>query len=190
MQEEKIEEILNSAVLNLGFERSFCDIVFPLFQKISVFWQIGRINSCQERFIANLIRQKLLVAIDGLVGQLNSDPKSFLMFTPSGEHNEIGLLFANYLVRKSGHEVVYLGPSVPLEHVGRLMENPVFNEILINITFPQVEDDYKNYINSLRKIFPDQRIHVIFSHDKPDFSHVDDVKVQVYSSFEHFSSAI
>lgn len=187
MKEEKIEELLNSSVLNLGFERSFCELVFPLFQKISVFWQIGRINSCQERFVTNLVRQKLLVAIDGLVGQANPYPRNFLVFTPAGEYNEIGLLFANYLIRKSGHEVVYLGPSVPLEHIERLMDEPKFKEILINISLPQVESDYLAYLKSLRQIFPDQKIHIIFTQDMPDFCQTNEANVHVYSTFEHFT---
>ncbi len=190
MQEEKIGELLNSSVLNLGFERSFCELVFPLIQKIGVFWQIGRINACQERFITNLIRQKLLVAIDGLVGQLNSNPRSFLLFTPTGEYSEIGILFANYIVRKLGHEVVYLGPSVPIEHIGRLKDQTKFNEILINISLPRAESDYKTYLLSLRRVFPDHGIHFIIPHDTHLLPNFDDSNVHVYSSFEQFKSEI
>ena len=190
MQEERIEELLNSSILNIGFEKSFCNLVFPLFHKISVFWQIGRINSCQERFVINLVRQKLLVAIDGLVGQTDPKPRSFLMFTPSGDYSEIGLLFANYLIRKSGHEVVYLGPSVPLEHIERLMDQPKFKEVIINLSLPQVEDDYNAYLDSLIQVFPKQLIHIIFSHEIPEFCKVNSANVHTYSSFEKFSSQI
>jgi methanogenic corrinoid protein MtbC1 len=45
----------------------------------------------------------------------NPDPKSFLLFLPEGELHEIGLLFYNYMLRKKGHKVTYLGQWVPLD---------------------------------------------------------------------------
>ena len=190
LHEEQVEKTLNSSILNMGFERTFCDLVFPLFNKIGVLWQIGRINACQERFINNLVRQKLLVAIDGLVGQNNTNPEpnTFLMFMPSGEYNEIGLLFANYLVRKAGHEVVYLGPSVPLEHLRRLNDLSKYGDILINITNPVIEPDNKSYLDELRTIFPDQKIHIIFSSVAPQLKTADLSNIQIYSTFKQFSS--
>ena len=190
LQEELFEKTLNSSILKIGFERTFCELIFPLMLKIGVFWQIGRINACQERFISNLVRQKLLVAIDGLVGQTIMEPKSFLLFLPSGEYNEIGLLFANYLVRKSGHQVVYLGPSVPLEHLERLADQTKFNEILINITLQQSEKELKSYFDSLKNNFPSQEIHVIFSDENPKFSLVDIPNLHIYNSFAQFSGFV
>ncbi len=190
LHEEQFEKTLNSSILKIGFERTFCELVFPLFTKMSVFWQIGRINACQERFIINLVRQKLLVAIDGLVGQTNSYPRNFLLFLPAGEYNETGLLFANYLIRKSGHQVVYLGTSVPLEHLKHLADQPKFKEILINMTFPKVECDLATYLELLRGIFPSQKIHLILSGDTPEFKPNSFPNIQVYSSFNHFSKIL
>lgn len=190
MREEEIDKILNSSILRIGFERTFCELVFPLFVKITIFWQVGRINSCQERFISNLVRQKLLVAIDGLVGQTNPGHRNFLMFMPAGEYDELGLLFANYLVRKAGHEVAYLGPSVPLEHLQRMSYHTKFNELLLNIYHPQDEKEHKEYLSLLRQIFPYHRVHVIFSGEQPPVNSGDITNIQQYSSFTHFSSML
>ena len=37
-----------------------------------------------------------------------------MLFLPEGEHHELGLLFANYLIRSAGHRTLYLGQSMPM----------------------------------------------------------------------------
>ena len=64
--------------------------------------------------MSHLIRQKLMVAADQL-----EKPKKFkstiVLFLPVNEMHEIGLLFYNYILRKRGHRVIYLGQHVPFE---------------------------------------------------------------------------
>ena len=190
MNEEEIEKTINSSILKIGFEKTFCDLIFPLFIKINIFWQIGRISACQERFLSNLVRQKLLVAIDGLLGQTAPGHRHFLMYTPAGEFNEINLLFANYLVRKRGHEVTYLGPSIPIEHLDGLNNRDKYNELLINLTLPLTGEEFTEYIQSIRDLFPEQGIHVILSGEQQELSAGDNNGINLYTSFTQFSSFI
>jgi DNA-binding transcriptional MerR regulator len=188
MDEEEVEKTINSSILKIGFERTFCDLIFPLFLKVNILWQIGRISACQERFLSNMVRQKLLVAIDGLLGQTLPEHQHFLMFMPSGEFNEIGLLFANYLVRKQGHEVTYLGPSITLEHLGGLNKKDKYDDVLLNITLPNSEEDHHKYVKSLLAIFPGKTIHIILSGEQPDSLTMDHDGISYYKSFNEFSS--
>jgi len=190
LQEDQFEKALNSSILKLGFERTFCDVVFPFLEKISVFWQIGRINACQERFVNNLVKQKLLVAIDGFVGQLSLSPRKFLLYLPSGEYNETGLLFANYLIRKSGHQLVYLGPSVPLDHLNRIPESSKFDELVLTMTQYKADNELPEYLRMLRKIFPEQIVHIIIPGEQHEFSPPQFEKVKTYFSFTQFSSEL
>jgi hypothetical protein len=49
--------------------------MFFLFsKKTRLLWQINKMSACQERFVKNMIRHKLVVAIDGLSGQ--NQPKN------------------------------------------------------------------------------------------------------------------
>ncbi|MEA1877294.1 MAG: MerR family transcriptional regulator [Bacteroidota bacterium] len=160
LQEEQFEVVLNSCLIKLGFERTFCDVIFPLFDKLGIMWQIGRINACQERFITNLVRQKLLVAIDGIVGAGADSKGTFLLFMPVGHDHDIGLLFANYLTRKNGYKVVYLGPSVPFEHLKRLDFPEKFSQLFIALSLAVPQAEISLYIKQLREVFPEQVIHV------------------------------
>ncbi len=116
--DEKIfNKILSNSFLQLGFEETFTSIIFPFLEKIGILWQTGSITPAQEHFVSNVIRQKLIVAIDSMMEKTKKDPKHFLLFLPEGEYHELGLLFYYYMLKKMGHEVIYLGQSVPMPDV-------------------------------------------------------------------------
>ena len=172
LHEDQFEMVLNSCLIKLGFERTFCEVIFPLFEKLGIMWQIGRINACQERFITNLVRQKLLVAIDGIVGAGEDSKGTFLLFMPVGHDHEIALLFANYLIRKNGYNVVYLGPSVPFDHIKSLNFPNKFSQIFVSLSLAVPLSEITAYINKLRMVFQKQVIHVAHPFES-DFSSPD-----------------
>ena len=57
MNEMEFERVLNVNIVQLGFESTVENIVFPFLQQIGVMWQTGSVNAAQEHFISNLIRQ-------------------------------------------------------------------------------------------------------------------------------------
>ncbi len=115
LDENKFEKIISRAIIQLGFEDMVVKIVYPFLDRIGVMWQTGTINPAQEHFVSNLIRQKLIVAIDSQVYNQNNHSKSFMLFLPEGELHELGLLFFSYLIKKRGHRIIYLGQSVPID---------------------------------------------------------------------------
>lgn len=106
LDEERFDKIISTNVLQLGFERTMMQIIYPFLVRVGVLWQTGAIHPAQEHFISNLIRQKLIVAIDGQVVKHNPNAKKFLLFLPEGELHELSLLFANYLVKSRNHKVI------------------------------------------------------------------------------------
>ncbi len=114
LDEEKFEKIISRVVIQLGFEDTMINVIYPFFQRIGIMWQTGIINPAQEHFVSNLIRQKLIVAIDSQININQTGHKSFILFLPEGELHELGLLFFAYLIKKRGHRLIYLGQSVPM----------------------------------------------------------------------------
>lgn len=117
LDEQMFEKVLNTNFLKLGLEQTMIHIVFPFLKKIGVMWQTGTINPAQEHFISHLIKQKLHVAIDAQLIDHNTPTKKYLLFLPAGETHEIGLLFANYVIRSRGHKVLYLGQNLSYEEL-------------------------------------------------------------------------
>lgn len=188
LQEDKFERVLNSCLIKLGFERTFCEVIFPLFNKLGIMWQIGRVTACQDRFITNLVRQKLLVAIDGLISPDDDSKGIFLLFMPAEHDNEIGLLFANYLIRKNGYHAVYLGATVPIEHLERLDEPERFSELFITLSFSVTQEEISSYITQLRKVFTNQVIHLFQTSGEKPSSFPDNCRF--YSDFQSFSKLV
>lgn len=112
LDEEKFESALSGFFLRYNFEQTLTEIVYPFLQRTGILWQTGNVSPAQEHFISNLIRQKIIVGIDGL--PLRTEGReSALLFLPEHELHEIALLFCHYLLRKAGHRVIYLGQAVP-----------------------------------------------------------------------------
>ncbi|HEX4852024.1 MAG TPA: MerR family transcriptional regulator, partial [Puia sp.] len=70
----------------------------------------------QEHMVSNIIRQKIMVGIEGVVSHVQSD-KTIMLFLPEGEHHELGLLYLYYLLKVRGIKVLYVGANIPLSDV-------------------------------------------------------------------------
>jgi MerR family transcriptional regulator, light-induced transcriptional regulator len=117
IDEDKFEKVLSSAIIKMGFEKTITHVIYSFLTKVGILWQVGTINPAQEHFITNLIRQKIIIAIDGQDNSPKPDAKTFLLFLPENELHEMGLLFYSYIIKKAGHRVIYLGQSVPLKDI-------------------------------------------------------------------------
>ncbi len=112
LRTDKFERTLGKYICNYGIEKGVLEIIFPFLEKIGILWQTDNITPAQKHFVTNIIRQKLIVAIDQV--PCCSEGKSCLLFLPEKEYHELGLLFLNYLLKKQGLRVIYLGANVPV----------------------------------------------------------------------------
>lgn len=152
MDEQRFEKIISNQILRKGFTHTIEEVVYPFLQKIGVMWQTGSINPAQEHFISNLIRQKLISAIDGVIAPENKKQKKFILYLPEGELHELSLLYYNYILKANGHTVIYLGQSVPIVDLQRVHEIRKADYIVSVLTHgTQAPEDY---VKSLSKLFP------------------------------------
>jgi DNA-binding transcriptional MerR regulator len=121
MEEERYEKILSTLFLRFGFERTITEVIYPFLEKIGVLWQTKNINPAQEHFISNLIRQKIIVAIDSLP-MVDKEARRMVLYLPENELHELGLLFCHYIARKAGFKTYYLGQHVPQEDLLTIVE--------------------------------------------------------------------
>ena len=116
------EKILNAAIIQHGFKTVMLDIVYPFLEKIGILWVTGSVTPAQEHFICNLIRQKLIVAIDGQVTNVTNRSKRILMFLPQYEMHELSLLFFAFLFKTRNHQIIYLGANLPFKDVQSVID--------------------------------------------------------------------
>lgn len=156
MDEERFDKVLSGNITKLGFELTMLNIIYPFMSKIGVLWQTGAINPAQEHFISNLVRQKMIVAIDSQKKFVGG--KKFLLFLPEGELHEISLLFASYLIKTKGHKVIYLGQSTPKEDLLSVYKVHQPDYLLTIITTSPSAEYAQDYINSLSEQFSNSQI--------------------------------
>ena len=158
--EESFEHILNSAILKLGFEQTVIKVLYPFLEKIGVLWMVGSVNPAQEHFIVHLIRQKMIIAIDGQRKPPVEGSKTFLLFLPEQEFHELGLLFYSFILKKNGYHVIYLGQSVPFCDVEEVVRVRNTDYLLTYFVASMNKQELPEYIQKLSTSFPDKKIFI------------------------------
>ncbi|HEY9259827.1 MerR family transcriptional regulator, partial [Chitinophaga sp.] len=77
----RFENIFYNQVLHLGFEKCITRVVYPFLEKIGVLWLTGNVIPAQEHFSSNIIRAKIMTAIDGQPTN-TAATDHFLLFLP------------------------------------------------------------------------------------------------------------
>jgi DNA-binding transcriptional MerR regulator len=157
LDESNFLKVLDTLGAKLGFEELILKVVYPFMEKIGILWQTGNITPAQEHFISNLIRQKIISAIDHLPVPPKNSRKA-VMFLPENEYHEIGLLFYNYLCRKVGILTYYLGQSVPYSDLQKIVKTHHPDFIISSIVTSFKKDHIGEFIYKLSTDFSDQTI--------------------------------
>lgn len=116
MNEEKFNRIYQFHIAQKGLLNTITDIIYPFLVHVGVLWITNKAYPAQEHFITNLIRQKIIAAIDSS-NQVSEEAPSIVLFLPDGENHELGLLLSYFVVRNLGWKVYYLGQNVPRENI-------------------------------------------------------------------------
>ncbi|GAB3653147.1 MerR family transcriptional regulator [Echinicola sediminis] len=156
IDEESFNRILNINKRNIGFDETMVKVIYPFLNKIGLLWQIGSITPAQEHFMSNLIRQKLIVAIDQFV--YKGGGKKFLLFLPEGELHEISLLFAAYIIKKEGHKVIYLGQSTPWRDLKEVYKYHKPEYLITVMTNSSGFDSLEGYLKKLADTFTSSQL--------------------------------
>lgn len=142
-----------------GVTQTYIQVIYPLLVRVGLMWAGNEIPSAKEHFISNLIRRKLLAATS-LLSCKQSVTEKWILFLPDNEYHEIGLLFANYLIRQSGQQVIYLGSSVSQESITEVMSETHPDYLLFFMTHYDVPKRIQEYINDIKKKFQGRTIYV------------------------------
>jgi methanogenic corrinoid protein MtbC1 len=121
-------------------------------------WATGEAMPVQEHFASTIIRRKLLSAIDGQHPPTVKN-KKFLLALPPNEWHEIGLLFADYILRSKGYQTLYLGANVPYENISEISKQTKITHMLTFLITRRTEKE----ISELRKnmhLAPDVQLFV------------------------------
>lgn len=167
LDEYRFEKTFANSVLRFGFKETLLEVAYPFFIQVGMLWQVGSVNPGQEHFISNLIRQKLIVAVDSESMKSKNGGKTFLLFLPEGELHELGILFYNYLIRQAGHSLIYLGQSVPIEDVRTVNSQVLADYIVTSVHMTNSREEFELILQNILDAFP--KCHVILT-NRIDFA--------------------
>ena len=160
LNEAKFEKVISNCIIRFGFESTIEKILFPFMRQIGNLWQLGVVNPAQEHFISNLVRQKIIVATDGLFPESLTNPKTFLLYLPEHELHELGLLYCHFLIKAKGHKCLYIGQSVPLNDLFSVSD-VIHPDVIVTVfTNPMPNNTTQAYINNLSVSFPNSTLMV------------------------------
>ncbi len=101
------QSIINSNIDQMGFKDAMLEVVYPFIEKLNLLWLSGAMEQAHERFLDNLLRQKMMSEIDKL--HPVREGIKMVVFLPQGNQQELSLLFIHYLLKQKGFRVINLG---------------------------------------------------------------------------------
>ncbi|MBP6039316.1 MAG: MerR family transcriptional regulator [Flavobacterium sp.] len=106
----------NKLLSEKSFKEVFYSVFIPLMQELGYLWQTDTISPAHEHFITYLIKQKLLINTEKVQTLTpTKDDKVFVLFLPSNEIHELGIMYLNYEILLNGYQTIYLGESIPID---------------------------------------------------------------------------
>ncbi len=148
------DSIFNRCLIQFGTDETLTKILGSFIQQVGLLWQAGAISVSNEHFISNLIKQKLFSIIDQtIIPKPSSNSKSFVLYLPAEELHELGLLYLYYHLKKSGHRVIYLGQSVPMEYLKEVSEKTDIDQFISIFTTRPHYEEMDMYFNKVGEMF-------------------------------------
>jgi methanogenic corrinoid protein MtbC1 len=154
---DQFETLLDDHIRNKGIEKAIIRTIFPFLEKVGILWLTNHINPAQEHLATNVIRQKLILGIEGL-RSVPESRSSILLFLPEGEYHEVGLLFLNYILKSRGHKVYYLGANIPLKDVEFIANAKNVPTLFTHLTSVAPNFNFEKFIINAHNRMPDRRI--------------------------------
>lgn len=138
MNEEDFDDIFERQVIRKGFFRTITESIYPFLQYVGVLWTTNKAMIAQEHYMSNLIRQKIISAIEKLAIPAKGAP-SLVLFLLEGEEHEIGLLLASFMAKEMGWNVYYLGYGVPIPNIKKVIEIADPNLMMTMFVTPKIQ---------------------------------------------------
>ncbi|MBZ0326826.1 MAG: MerR family transcriptional regulator [Altibacter sp.] len=107
-----------------SFREIFFDVFLPLLSDIGLLWQSGSIDPAHERFISELIKQKVILQIETAQQEFQQkNDRIFALYLPYQEIHEIGLLYCNFEILSAGFKTIYLGNNIPMDSLHYVLKH-------------------------------------------------------------------
>jgi DNA-binding transcriptional MerR regulator len=157
--EFRFDQLITKAIAEYGLKDTYINIMYPLLVRLGLMWRTDNICPAQEHFLSNIIRHRISSATER-ISLKKKCPSTWVLFLPEEDDHDIGLLFANYLLKAAGNKVIYLGAKVPVESVKDVVSKLEVGHLLLFMARNQPTLTTDEYLKELSDAFVNQEIHV------------------------------
>ena len=158
------DSIFNKCLIQFGTDDTLTKILGPFIYEMGTLWQTCAISVSNEHFVSNLVKQKMFSIIDQLIlPPPDQEREHFVLYLPSGELHELGLLYIYYFLKKKGHRIIYLGQEVPVAYLREVSDKTGVKNFISIFTSSPHADNVQSYFEELREIFPEKDFNFRFT---------------------------
>lgn len=142
----------NDLLAEKSFREIFYEVISPLMIELGLLWQTDTISPAHEHFLSYLIKQKILLHTEKEQTKTpTNDSRVYVLYLPSNEIHELGLMYLNYEILSQGFKTIYLGESIPVDSlldIKKYFDNVTF---IAYITVEPDKDAVNDYVQQLNK---------------------------------------
>lgn len=157
----KVERILNHKMAELGFEQCLFTVIYPLLEKINLLWIADSFEQYHEKFLIQIIKQKIIKQIDELSQPSGPNLPRVLLFSNKPQDQDLALLLADYYLRKYNYNSINLGApitEIELSSIKKGYGEP--DVILLMINSSSSQDSVRSYLATMEREFPSTKLWV------------------------------
>ena len=159
LDELTFTQTYENAIAKYGFYQSMIQLFYPFLINTGLMWRIDKTTPAQEHFVSNLIRSKLIAATDDL-GPIINKEKRMVLFLPPAEWHDVGLLFANYILKVHGWQTYYLGQNVPYDNLQKVSSAVQPNALFCFFITPKPKEEIEQELAQLAQSVGDTNIYI------------------------------
>lgn len=156
---DQFEAELDNAVMSWGINDVINNVVISFLEKTDLFSY--KDTTIETHFAVTMIRRKLIFGIEKLQ-PVTMNGQSVLLYLPEGEHYDLVLLYLDYVLRRQGHKVIYLGTNISLFNLDNAITQKKPNRLCTYVTNKRVLP-VRQYAEILRTYHPHLTLCVVYA---------------------------
>lgn len=155
--EPRFEERCNTFTQQHGFRALAEQVFLPLMTQVGLLWQSKNIRPAHEHFVSNLVRRRI-------EAETHAQPvaavgnTTYVLYLREMEVHELGILYANYLLRSAGKAVIYLGQSVPVSDLAQLVASTNGPLVMVTVLTTNYDGGTAPFLKELHRMTTHQRV--------------------------------
>jgi methanogenic corrinoid protein MtbC1 len=155
MDGSKLERVLTRSALALSMEELIEGVLVPLLRRVGEMWHGGQLGPGQEHLATAVIRRFL----GWLIGNAEGETGPEMVFaTPAGHVHELGALLAAATAAGEGWRVIYAGPDLPADEIGRVVRAKSASAVALSAVYGR--EDPQSLIRELQMLRETLPLHV------------------------------